>query len=333
MVKLKDISERTGYSTTTVSRALNGYSDIGVETANRIKQIANEMGYVVNASARNLKMKKSWTIGVVFEELSGVGLRHPLFAEILDGFKKSVEEYGYDIMFLSSKKASYLKHAIEKQLDAVFVLCTVFEGESYQELAKSDIPVIVIDHLSNNVFNITSDNRESIKEVITYLNNLGHSKIAHIYGVNTTFTGLKRKSHYIKSMEELGLEVKDEYLIDGNIYTFEDGFNGMLKLLSLEDRPTAVFCAGDMLAIGAIKAIESVGLKCPDDISVVGFDGTEISSLVSPKLTTVRQNTFKMGETAAELLKSLIDKKLENEAKTHYIKTEFIIGESTKSIR
>ncbi len=333
MVKLKDISKRTGYSTTTVSRALNGYSDIGVDTANKIKRIAEEMGYVVNASARNLKMKKSWTIGIVFEELSGVGLRHPLFAEILDGFKKSAEDKGYDIMFLSSKKASYTKHAIEKQLDGVFVLCTIFEGESYQELAESSIPVVVVDHLSNNVYNITSDNRQSIMEVVGMLKSNGHSKIAHIYGVDTTFTGKKRRSHFENSMEELDLPIREEYMVDGNIYTRQDGYRAMNELLKLDDRPTAVFCAGDMLAIGAIQAIKDAGLKCPEDVSIVGFDGIEISSLVSPSLTTIRQNTFRMGEVASDLLIKIIDKKIENTAKTIYVETELIQGESTKNIR
>lgn len=333
MVKLKDISKRTGYSTTTISRALNGYSDIGTETAERIKKIAEEMGYVANASARNLKMKKSFTLGVVFEEMSGVGLRHPLFAEILDGFKKSAEEAGYDIMFLSTKKPSYLKHAIEKQLDGVFVLCTIFEGESYQELAESDVPVVVVDHLSNNVLNITSDNKQSIKEVITYLNDLGHERIAHIYGVDTTFTGRKRRSHFEKSMEELNLTIREDFMVSGNIYTLQDGYDAMNQMLDLEEPPTAVFCAGDMLAVGAIRAIKDRGLKCPEDVSVVGFDGIEISSLVTPSLTTVRQSTFRMGEIASDLLIKIIDKKIENEAKTIYVGTELVIGESTGKAR
>ncbi len=333
MVKLKDISKKTGYSTTTISRALNGHSDIGADTIRKIKKIADEMGYVPNATARNLKMKKSWTIGIVFEEMSGIGLRHPLFAEILDGFKKSVEKAGYDIMFISSNKESYLKHAVEKQLDAVFVLCSVFEGDSYQELAQSNIPVIVIDHFSNNIYNITSDNRESIHEVVSYLYSLGHKKIAHIYGVDTTFTGKKRRQHFYNAMEDLGLELCDEYMVDGNIYTLEDGRRAMRQLLTLDSPPTAVFCACDMLAIGAIQAINEAGLRCPDDVSVVGFDGIEISSLVSPSLTTVRQRTFKMGEVASEYLIDMIDKKIENEAKTIYIDTEFVIGGSTKSIK
>lgn len=333
MIKLKDISDRTGFSTTTVSRALNGYSDISVETSKRIRKIANEMGYVVNATARNLKTKKSWTIGVVFEEMSGVGLKHPLFAEILDGFKKSAEVNGYDIMFLSSRKEGYLNQAIQKQIEGVLVLCTVFDGDSYQKLSTSNIPVIVIDHSSSNVYNITSDNKLSIKEVITYLKNLGHTNIAHIYGVESTFTGLKRKNHFIKSMEELKLDVKDEYLADGNIYTLEDGYRAMNDLLKLPNIPTAVFCAGDMLAIGAIKAIKDAGLKCPEDISVVGFDGTDISTLVSPSITTVRQDTSKMGETASKILIDMINKKIQNTAKTIYVDTKFVLGGSTAKVK
>lgn len=329
MVRLKDISEKTGYSTTTISRALNGYKDIGEDTVKKIKQVAKEMGYVVNATARNLKMNKSWTVGIIFEEHSGVGLKHPFFADILESFKKYIEDIGYDIMFLSSNKESYLSHVQEKSLDGVFVLCSMFENDQYQELAKSDVPVVVIDHLSNNIHNITSDNRDSINAVVKHLLDNGHSKIAHIFGAASTFTGLKRRNQFVKAMDEYELPVREEYFADGGIYSIEDGQRAMNDLINLSERPTAVFCAGDMLAIGAIRAIEEAGLKCPEDIAIVGFDGTELGQLITPKLTTVRQNTNKMGKIASELLVNLIDKKIDKSNETIYVETELIIGESS----
>ncbi len=335
MTTLKDISQKTGYSITTISRALNGYSDIGTDTIKKVRDVALEMGYIANASARSLKTRKSWTIGVIFDEHSGIGLRHPLFANVLEEFKKAVEYEGYDVLFITRQKGkkpttSFYNHAIEKSVDGVFVLCTDYQSSEYQELAKSNIPTVVLDHLSNNIYNIASDNRSSIADVINHLKDLGHTKIAHIFGDPLNFAGLKRREHFISSMLLQDLDVRSDFLVEGTTYTTEEGYAAMKVLLSIEDKPTAVFCAGDMLAIGAIRAIEDAGLKCPDDVSVVGFDGIDLGDYITPKLTTVKQKTKSMGRTSADYLINIIDGVIKNVAKTVYIDTELVIKESTK---
>ena len=138
MVTIKDISKKSGFSITTVSKALNDYSDISPKTKKLILGLANEMNYIPNSQARSLVTQKSYTIGIIFHENSGIGLQHPLFSKILESFKTEVERAGYDLLFLAHKTGgqmgSYLQHSIRKQVEGIFVLCADFYSEELFEL-------------------------------------------------------------------------------------------------------------------------------------------------------------------------------------------------------
>jgi len=169
LITIKDISKMSGYSVTTVSKALNDYPDIATKTKQRIREICNEVGYIPNATAQSLVSKKSYTIGIIFEEITGVGLQHPLFSKILESFKNEVEKQGYDILFLSKSNmngngGSYYQHSIRKQVEAVLVLCAEFNSEEMKELYESKIPVVIIDFDNDLICNITSNNKEGIRK-------------------------------------------------------------------------------------------------------------------------------------------------------------------------
>lgn len=334
MVTIKDISKVSGFSITTVSKALNNYTDISQGTKNKILKLCDEMGYVPNLSARSLVSKKSYTVGIIFDEITGVGLQHPLFSKILESFKSRIEAAGYDIMFLSNNmgtgSGSYLEHTKRKQVEGVLILCSDFESEEIKRLYASSIPVSVIDFSYAGVSNITSNNKRGVRQAVKHLYNLGHTKIAHIYGALDLDIGRRRKEYFEGVMKELGLEVKPEYLVSGDYFSKEDGYTAMNHILELEDKPTAIFCASDMIAIGAMQAIKEVELRVPEDFSIVGFDGIDLGQLLSPRLTTIRQDTVKMGQISAQQILLMINDKTHRQLKeTITCDTLLISGETT----
>ncbi len=337
MVTIKDISKKSGFSVTTVSKALNDYPDISSKTKTKILQLCDDMGYVPNLSARSLVNKKSYTIGVIFEEITGLGLQHPLFSKILESFKNEVEKSGYDILFLSKKmgenNGSYYQHCLRKQVDAALVVCAEFDSDEMHELYDGDIPTVVIDFAYRDILNITSNNRLGVKQAVKYLKDLGHEKIAHIHGSLQTYIGGIRHDYFKDYMDLYDLELKEDYLVNGEYFSKEDGYNAMQKILKLKDQPTAIFCASDMLAIGAIQAIQQAGLSVPEDYSIIGFDGIDIGQIFSPRLTTIRQDSRKMGKIAASNVLTMITENQFKKNNTITVDTYLITGETTRVLR
>jgi len=338
MVTIKDVALRSGYSITTVSKALNNYSDISVKTKHKILDLCDEMGYIPNLSARSLVTQKSYTIGIIFEALTGVGLEHPLFSKILESFKSIVETSGYDIMFLSKnmgkQNGSYLQHSKSKQVEAIFVLCGQFDKPEMSDLYKSDIPTLVIDYGYAGVLNVTSNNKSGVFQAVKYFKELGHKSIANIYGGQKSYIGKQRKAYFKEALKKYSLDYNEDFIVLGKAFSKEDGYKAMNKLLELEKQPTAIFCASDMLAIGAIQAIRQAGKSVPEDYSIIGFDGIDLGQIITPRLTTIKQDTYKMGILAANhILQMIQDKTKVNVGETFTVDTYLISGETTKVLR
>ena len=315
MVTIKDVSKKSGFSVTTVSKALNDYPDISAKTKKKILDLCDMMGYVPNLSARSLISKKSYTMGVIYEEKTGVGLQHPLFSRILKSFKDEVEKEGYDLLFLSKnimkRNDSYLQHTKRKQIDGVLVLCAEYDSDKMYEIYQSELPQVVIDFDTPDTLTVTSNNYSGVEKAIDYLYSLGHRKIAHICGGRKTYVGGQRIEQYEKSLAKYHIELREDFIVEGPEFSRQQGYNAMQKIIALDDRPTAVFCSSDTLAIGAIKAIQVAGLSVPEDFSIVGFDGIELGQLITPKLTTIKQDANQMGIIAAKNVLEMIkeDKK------------------------
>jgi DNA-binding LacI/PurR family transcriptional regulator len=330
-----DIAKKTGFSITTVSRALNNYPDVSAKTKKLILEAVEEMDYYPNSIARSLTTKKSWTLGVIFIEDLGVGIKHPFFSAVIQSFKQRVESFGYDIIFLSqnvgSEKKSYLDHALHRGVDGIIVVCSNYDNPEVQNLMESNIPSVVIDLHSNKSSVVYSDSFSGSEIAINHLYSLGHRKIAHISGHTKTFAGTERLRGFVEAVDKLNLNIPSSYIVEGGFFSYEDGYDAMKVLLELKERPTAVFVAGDLMALGAISAIKEAGLNVPDDISIVGFDDIEIAKYTTPKLTTVRQDTDLIGESAAKvLLNQINDNNKVYSAVT--VPVELINRESTKEI-
>lgn len=331
MITIYDIARQTGYSPTTVSKVFNGYTDVSQKTRRIILDTAAELGYVPNANARSLTTKRSWTIGMLFVEPRGSGIRHPYFGGVIDGFKQVATSKGYDLMFISKdiggRQSGYLEHCKIRGVDGIIVILPDHSDPYFHELMDSSIPMVMLDQHSPSHSTVSSDNIKGGITAVEYLYSLGHRRIAHISGGLSTFAGEKRHQGYQMALNKLGIAVRPEYVAEGPFdYSMESGYEAMKQLLALEELPTAVFAAGDNLAVGAIQAIRERGLRVPEDISIMGFDDIEMAQFLTPALTTIRQDTRLLGSRAAELLIGSIEG--EHEVQCEILPTELIIRDT-----
>lgn len=311
MVSLKDIAKKCGVSTATVSKALNDQKDIGESTKARIREIAKEMGYFPNSAARALKTNRSYSIGVLFKEEAGSGLRHEYFSGVLNGFKIQAESQGYDITFINTsfekRKMSYYEHCKYRNFDGVVIVCADYSDLQVMEIMNSDLPVVTIDYIHYNCTAICSNNVKGMEELLRYIYSKGHRKIAYIHGQNFSYVTKDRLASFYRVCKELGLEIPEEYVRTAAYLETKGTAIQTRELLELPDPPTCIIYPDDTSLIGGRNVIIESGLKIPDDISIAGYDGIGMSQLLHPKITTISQNTDEIGKEAARRLIGIIE--------------------------
>ncbi len=307
MISMKDIADRCSVSVATVSKALNDHSDIGEDTKKLIREMAEKLGYHPNSSARALKTKRTFNIGVLFVDEGRSGLTHDYFARVLDSFKRVSEVSGYDITFINatSQKMTYLEHSRYRGVDGVVIACVDFEDRDVLDLINSELPVVTIDHVFDNRISVVSDNIGGMRTLVEYVHSLGHERIAYIYGDDTAVTR-NRVASYYNALKELGLEADEGYTYASAYRNPKLAAKYTKELLALKKRPTCILYPDDYSAIGGLNAIDEEGLSVPEDISVVGYDGLYVSQIIHPKLTTYEQNAEEIGRIAAKSLIKLI---------------------------
>ncbi len=305
MTSLKDIAAACGVSVATVSKALNGAPDIGEETRRRIREKAEELGYMINASARALKTRRTYNIGVLFVDPMHGGLAHEFFSTVLDGIRAEAERSGYDITFINcnigSQPTSYLQHCLYRGVDGVVIASADFKDPMVLELVNSSLPVVTLDHVFNDHISVVSDNIRGMEELVRYAASRGHRKLAIIHGEKTSVT-LNRLAGFHRTCEELGIPVRDEWIRESAYHDSKGCCRVTKEILALKERPSCIFFSDDYSYIGGANAIAEAGLRVPEDISVVGYDGIHMAKVTSPRLTTWEQNTAELGRLAADKL-------------------------------
>ncbi len=305
MVSIKDIASKCGVSVATVSKALNGQTDIGEATRQRVLDTAKELGYTVNYAARALKTNRTYNLGILYTELQGSGFMHEYFASALNSLRAESASRGYDITFLNSnvgrQRMTYLQHARYRQVDGIAIICADFFDPQVTELVSSDIPVVTLDHSFNNRTAIMSDNVNGIETLVRHAYSKGHRKIAYIHG-NPTAVTENRLAGFHRACRELSLELPEGYISSCEYHETVSCNAATKKLLSMPDRPSCVLFSDDFAAIGGLNAIREMGLTVPDDVSVMGYDGTNLAQVMSPKMTTWCQNTDDIGKIIASKL-------------------------------
>ncbi len=335
MIKLKDIAEKCGVSIASVSKALHGGSDINPKTAEEIRKVASEMGYVPNASARLLKTNRSYNIGVLFVDETSSGLEHEYFSTILNAIKEEAESLGYDITFISHRlrnsQLTFYEHAKYRNVDGVIIASVDFKDPEVVKLVESDIPTVTIDYEFNGRSSVVSDNIQGEKDIVDYLVKMGHKKIAFIKGDDTTVTKLRVSSFY-KACAEHNIPVNEAFIKQGRYHMPKVSGSVTRELLALDEKPTVIIYPDDYSLLGGITEIEKNGLKVPDDISIVGYDGIKLSRLLRPIVTTFVQDSVEIGRQSARKLIEIIENPKTSLAERIVVKGFLQEGKTVKDI-
>ncbi len=337
MTTIYDIAKRAGVSVTTVSKVLNQYPDVSEKTRSRVLEITKELGYHPNAVARGLATKRSMTIGVFVEDNVNSGLRHPFFHEVLAQFKDVIGSEGYDLIIFANSlfresSSDYVAHARNRNVDGIMLFGLPRSDPGLVPLSQSQIPCICIDLdlTGPRVTYITSDNVGGATRAVEYLLAEGHRKIAFIGDPFSAKPGHDRMIGYQETLFKHRVPYRSDWVVSGD-YSEVDGYRAAKRLLALDDRPTAMFCISDMMALGAMRAIREEGYRVPEDISIVGFDDINLASYATPPLTTVRQNTVELGNLAAQELMNLIFMP-ERAPSVTTIETELMVRQTVRSL-
>jgi LacI family transcriptional regulator, galactose operon repressor len=304
-------------SVSTVSRVFNGYDDVSPATRERVLDVARRLDYAPSAAARTLVKQQSQLIGVVlFTGYEHPDIHHPFFQEVLVGLKHGIGELGYDLLLFATEQPgssrgrphSYLRRAQQHRVDGLVVMGVDRDDPEVEKLVRADIPVMAVDLdvVHDHTSFVASDNIGGARLAVRHLHELGHTRIATIAGPSNTKPGADRTLGYRAEMRELGLTIPPGYEVEGDFYP-ESAERAMQSMLALTEPPTAVFAAADMMAVGAIRTLRSAGLLVPDDIAIVGFDDIRVAELLSPPLTTVRQDMVGIGLAAGRALVEQIE--------------------------
>lgn len=335
MVSIKELARCCGVSVATVSKALNDKGDIAEETKKRIREIANEMGYVPNASARALRSKKSHSIGVLFGRGEGEALTDEFFPRILNALKASIEKRGYEILFInkaiSNNTLTYLEHCRYRGVDGVVLAYTYYREPEVMELIRSDLPVVTVDRAFAEKPSVCFDYEKGMRDLVNFVYEKGHRRIAYIHGENSLITAKRLESFY-QTMKNLGLSVPDAYVKESRYLDCRKAGQLTGELLDMPNPPTCILYPNDFSAFGGIREIYGRKLTIPDDISIAGYDGIPLAREVTPELTTLKQDSDRMGEAVVEQLMSQIEHPAGEPVRSVLVGGKVVCGGSVKDI-
>ncbi|WP_066250412.1 LacI family DNA-binding transcriptional regulator [Neobacillus drentensis] len=331
-VTIKDIAKQAGVSITTVSRIINNKAEgIRKETCEKVLKVVEELHYKPNSIARSMITKKTYTIGLVIPDI-----RNPFFPELVRGVEDVANAAQYTVFLCNTdsshrKETDYLAIMKEKNVDGI-----IFTGpqelqskDFYQSVQEYEIPIILLDRGQEieDFSGVYIDNVQAGYMATKHLLELSHQNIGCITGPAAIPNSNERYKGYLKAFSEFQIPVDESIVIPGN-YQMEGGYVAAKALLKERD-VTAIFAFNDLMAFGVYQAAYELGIKIPEDLSVVGFDNLPFNQLIRPKLTTIEQSAYKMGEIAAKMLFDQINNEKSVKEQV-FIEPTLIINGSTK---
>lgn len=304
---IKDVARLAEVSPATVSYVLNGKRSISTDTKQRVLAAAKSLDYVPDLNAQGLSRRDSRLIGVVVPQTEPgdrLMFQNSFYGEILGSIEYYARIHGFHILISATDaNDSYLTLAKKRNLDGIIVI-GMYPDEFYQQMKQTHIPIVLIDSYCNDHYyhNVRIDDAYGSYLATSHCLSMGHRDIAFFTGcVKENGVMKKRLTGYRQALEEYGICYRPEYVFEGQI-EFESGVELAQKLIEKKLPTTAVVCAADILAMGAMKGVSNHGLRIPEDISIVGFDDLEMSKYLIPGLTTVKQQISLKGQKAVELL-------------------------------
>ncbi len=324
-----EIARLAGVSKTTVSRVLNEKPDVDPATREKILALIDEYSFQPNAFAKAISLQKSHYIGLLIPHKADYVFSNPFYTEVMHGVSTQVDRCGYYLLLCYAHDANYLDIYRQKRVEG-FVLLSPgsFHKQIIDSLEKEGVPFVSTAKISDedSMVYVDVDNHAGGAMLTEHLVSLGHQKIAYI-GKPTLTSSLERLKGYHSVLEKHHLPFSEQWVFVTETSSIESGYDYTRRLLLKEDPPTAIFLANDVMAIGAIKAVQEMGLRVPEDISIAGFDDIPLASYSNPQLTTVRQPTYEKGSVSAQLLIDMLENQSQPQPKT--LDVELIVRAST----
>jgi len=330
-VTLKTISEKTGFSITTVSRALAGYSDVSSKTREKITRAAQELGYYPNLTARQLQSQKTNTVGIILPT-NGPTFADPYFSQLIAGIGDGLAESSYDLLISThapdADELIAYRHMVEgRRVDGLIVVRTRLQDERIAYLAQTDLPFVVFGRTNLNVdyTHIDADSYSGMYRLVSHLIEQGYTRIGYIGAAPEYLFGNLRVEGYMQAHEDAGIELGAEHIVVGDL-TEQGGAKGTRQLLAAQPDLQAIVATNDLMALGAISVVQEMGLTVGKDIAIAGFDDIPAAEVFS--LTTLRQPIYEIGTKLSAMVLDLIrEEPLENNQVL--IEPELILRTST----
>ncbi|HID87460.1 MAG TPA: LacI family transcriptional regulator [Anaerolineae bacterium] len=310
MVTVKDVADLAGVSTATVSRVLNNHPHVAEETRFKVLWAMEQLGYQPSRVARRLRMKSTQILGLIISDIA-----NPFFTSVVRGIEDVAYAHQYSLLLCNSdedpaKEALYVDVLQAERVAGIIISPADENSTSCEPLLRNGVPIVAMDRrlCQFDVDTVLVDNIKGAHQATSHLIRLGHRRIGLIGGPPHITTGRERREGYEKALVEHGLE-PDQRLIKIGDFKQDSGYQGARELLEMDDPPTAIFAANNLMTLGALNAIHEKGLNIPRDVAIVGFDDMPWALSLNPPLTAVAQPTYELGRTAANLVLQRIAEK------------------------
>ncbi len=330
MSTIRDVAERAGVSTMTVSRVINNSGYISQDARERVEAAIAEIGYVPNTLARSLRFKQTKTLALVLTDIT-----NPFFTTLARGAEDGASDQGFNLIFCNTdesetEQAKELTALVQKRVDGVLLVPAASSAEAVAFLREQGVPVVVLDRRVPDctVDSVRCDSEQGAYELASHLLDLGHQRIAALSGPQKVSTAQDRVAGYRRALADSGLGPDAEIVYYGP-FTQAGGVEMARQALALSPRPTALLAANNFIAVGAYQAVRETGLGVPDDVSIVGFDDLPTWLVMEPFLTVAAQPAYEMGQRATQLLLERLSHGAATECQEIVLPFEIIVRRSS----
>ncbi|MFD1505086.1 LacI family transcriptional regulator [Georgenia yuyongxinii] len=332
---LREVASVAGVDVSTASRALRTETrgTVKSETLERVVATAEALGYRANPFARGLKDHRSMTVGMLIPDLA-----NPLFPPIVRGIEDGLGEHGYVAILANTdmdpdRERHLLDLFLERRVDGLFLATALRSYPLIEKVVESRIPTVLVNRTMDDkrVSMVTTDDYHGMGLALRHLVNLGHKRIAFVGAAPSTSTGYNRHKYFLAWMDRLGLPLDEELLVTAPWFNKQSGAEACDELINRGREFTAIIAASDMIALGCYSSLRAHGLKIPDDVSVVGYNGSRWCDEFNPPLTAVHVPKYDLGRAAADLMLSLLQGP-DTEPSRVFLDTSLQVRESTRQI-
>lgn len=329
---LADVARAAGVSLATVSHVINETRFVSDGTKQRVLQAIEDLHYEVNSVAQSLKRNRTQVIGLIISDIT-----NPYFTSLVRGVEDVAQRAGFSVILCNTdedpeKELRNLQVLRRKRVDGVLMAPTGVRHDYLNRLIESSFPIVCFDRVLPDVpcDSVLLDNVSGAFQAVRHLIGLGHRRIGIITGLGRVGTSSDRLTGYRRALKDSGIAEEPALVREGN-FRLDGGYAQALELLALPNPPTAIFSTNNLMTLGALAALQSRGIRVPQDVAVVGFDDFEWAVILQPRLTTVAQPTYEIGKTATELLIERVEHRTADEPRRIILQPQLVIRESCGS--